>query len=108
MACRVCDLHYIQPYPENVQDRGERYDYENLKILDPERHYRSEQLFLDRYYPVIRKKIHGAKSVPDVGCGCGHLLEELGTDNRALIRVGIELNSDRADTVWGRGVVLSL
>lgn len=95
--CEQCELFYIHPYP-NDQDQFQvvaEYNYDGLEIVSTERHYRSSGLFYAQYLPLIQREIVGARAVLDVGCGTGHLLELLRSDPQ-LIRVGLELNAERA------------
>jgi SAM-dependent methyltransferase len=96
-GCRVCGLFFIDPYPLDVDqyDRVSEYDYEELEILDPESAYQAQILFYKKYFPLIEQECRDAKSILDVGCGAGHLLERLGALPH-LFRVGIELNAARA------------
>lgn len=95
LACNRCDLFYIDPYPENVHERVAEYDYDDLEILNSDRHYRSEVQLQKIYFDLIAQELEGARSILDVGCGTGHLLERLKI-YPDLYRVGIELNKDRA------------
>ena len=96
--CGVCELFFIDPYPTDqaaVHDTVTDYDYEDLDVIDPERHYRASQYTYRRIYPIINEQARSAASVLDVGCGSGYLLELL-SEHPHLVRVGIELNAARA------------
>lgn len=99
LNCRVCELFYIDPYPEDVgrhHDVVSHYAYSDLKIQETEKHYDFEIIFYKDFFAAIEQECQGAKSVLDVGCGCGHLLERLGAVPN-LYRAGVELNSARAE-----------
>ncbi|NOZ73040.1 MAG: methyltransferase domain-containing protein [Chloroflexi bacterium] len=102
--CRSCELFFIHPYPHDVDAIHETvtdYDYEDLNVIGPERHYRASQYTYRLIYPSVREYCRGASSVLDVGCGSGYLLERL-AEFPELHRVGIELNTARA--VYARRV----
>lgn len=99
LACNNCELFFISPYPvdiHQVHTLVSSYDYPEIKIISPERKYRSEVQFYGKYFPLIMRECQDAKSILDVGCGTGHFLERLSA-RPDLFRVGIELNSERAD-----------
>lgn len=98
-VCHVCELFFINPYPtmtDQIHDRVSEYNYDEIEILDPIKHYRAEVQFYQRYFPLIALECEAATSVLDVGCGTGHLLERLGI-YPDLVRAGIELNAARAE-----------
>ncbi|MEM8680964.1 MAG: class I SAM-dependent methyltransferase, partial [Planctomycetota bacterium] len=88
---------YISPYPqtEEIYETVAEYEYEELGILDSERHYQSNIRYYERFFPMVSQECTGAESLLDVGCGTGRLLELCG-QLPGLRRVGIELNKDRA------------
>lgn len=97
LGCKQCELLFISPYPRMVDQYStvEDYDYDELEILGAEKHYRSAQFFYDQYFPRIRSACGDGKSILDVGCGTGCLLERMATVD-GMHREGIELNSARA------------
>ncbi len=98
VICDNCGLFFITPYPamDDVHSTVSRCRYDNLEIIDPDRHYRNSILNYDTLFSLIAPEIDGAASFLDVGCGTGHLLELAGRDTR-LHRAGVELNSGRAE-----------
>ena len=99
VSCGRCDLLFVTPYPEaseEVYETVSEYDYEDLTILSPERHYdASRELYRDSFEKLSRH-FKSATSVLDVGCGTGHLLELLGRIE-GLECTGLELNRTRAE-----------
>jgi len=97
LACTQCGLFFIDPYPKAgaVRERVSRWKPAQSSHVTPERHYRASLDGYSRHFPFIQGECQGAKSVLDVGCGTGRLLELLGQES-AIHRVGIELNADRA------------
>ena len=79
LQCQACDLFFIHPYPEQteVYETVSDYEYDDLEILDSQRHYESSCATHDFLYPQMREEFVGAKNVLDVGCGTGRLLELL-------------------------------
>lgn len=98
VQCQDCQLFFIDPYPDDQRqfETVSDYGYDNLQIVSTENHYRSSKMLYRQYFSLIEKEILGAKSILDVGCGTGHLLELLGTIP-GLQRVGLELNTERAE-----------
>ena len=93
--CNNCELFFIEPYPEDVHNIVSEYSYDELEIVNPEKHYLASVQFQKRYFNMIEQEVRVGQSILDVGCGTGHLLERLGI-YPDLLRVGIELNTDRA------------
>jgi SAM-dependent methyltransferase len=97
-VCNSCELFFIDPYPQDVDirhDHVSEYDFAELKISNAETKYLSEVQLYKKYFSLISLECKGAKSILDIGCGTGHLLERL-VVYPGLLRVGIELNRDRA------------
>jgi len=96
-ACRVCELFFVHPYPasDRQYERVASGDYNEIDLLDCERRYQGERLYYERHFPLIAEESRCATSLLDVGCGTGHLLERFAA-NRAMHRVGIELNPQAA------------
>ena len=101
-VCSDCELLFIDPYPtgseavhELVSDYRQHETDSGHTIVDPEGHHQASVLFYKKYLPMVAKACEGAKSVLDVGCGSGYLLQQLGA-NPAVSLCGIELNEDRA------------
>ena len=98
MACSVCELFFIDPYPTDIKRQHEvvaTHGYDDFQLLEAARHYEYEVQFYNDYFKLIEQETLQAASVLDVGCGCGHLLERLAV-HADLYRVGIELNRQRA------------
>jgi SAM-dependent methyltransferase len=98
LACKECDLFFIDPYPEegDVHAKVSEERCDNTELIDAERHYKAATSGYETCFPYIESLCADARSVLDVGCGTGRLLELLGK-RPDLHRVGIELNADRAE-----------
>lgn len=98
VVCNVCEQFFIDPYPRDIDirhDHVSEYDFAEHEICDAETKYLSEVQFYKKYFSLIGLECKDAKSILDIGCGAGHLLERLST-YPGLLRVGIELNKARA------------
>jgi len=95
VSCIKCELFFINPYPKDAHKHVLNYNYDKLEILDVDKHCLAEIQFLKKYFNMIAQEVRGAKAVLDVGCGTGHLLEQLSIYSN-MIRIGIELNQERA------------
>ncbi len=100
LSCQVCGLLFIHPYPfdeDTVHNKVTKYDYQKLKIHDAQSHYSASKSFYQACFPRIVQQCQDAKSFLDIGCGTGHLLELLSKSHPNIHRVGIELNTERAN-----------
>lgn len=98
IVCQNCGLFFIHPYGNDVHERVSAYDYDDLEIMDPAKHYiASRDYYKKKYLSYITSECSTAKSILDVGCGTGSLLELLYNENPKIRRVGIELNTERAE-----------
>jgi Cyclopropane fatty acid synthase and related methyltransferases len=98
MACGVCELFFIDPYPRDIDRQHEvvaTQAYEDFQLLETAKHYEYEVNFYRNYFELILRECADARSILDVGCGCGHLLERLAARSD-LYRAGVELNRQRA------------
>jgi SAM-dependent methyltransferase len=95
--CRTCALFFVAPYPTQARQhqRVSSPQRSEIEILDCARRYRGERLYYDRHFDLIADECAHAKSILDVGCGTGNLLERLGT-LPGIYRAGIELNPEAA------------
>lgn len=95
--CDTCELFFVDPYPagNRQHERVSRGNFEEIEILDCARRYEGERLYYERHFDSIAAECGGARSLLDVGCGTGHLLE-LFAARPELRRMGIELNTQAA------------
>jgi SAM-dependent methyltransferase len=96
-VCDTCELFFVDPYPAGhcQHERVSRGDFEEIEILDCARRYEGERLYYERHFDSIAEECTGGRSLLDVGCGTGHLLELFAT-RPELRRMGIELNTRAA------------
>ncbi len=96
--CLECELFFVCPYPASSSQHAHVNAGANpeIEILDCARRYLGERLYYDRHFSLIEEECAGARSLLDVGCGTGHLLERLAAA-QGLSRTGIELNPQAAD-----------
>jgi 2-polyprenyl-3-methyl-5-hydroxy-6-metoxy-1,4-benzoquinol methylase len=96
-VCNVCELFFVDPYPspgyQHAQVASRNCD--EIELLDCEHRYEGERLYYYRHFASIAEECRGAKSLLDVGCGTGHLLERFAVEH-GLYRAGIELNPEAA------------
>jgi SAM-dependent methyltransferase len=98
VQCEQCELFFLDPYPvgsDATHETVATYDYQDLEIVDPRRHYQSSIRYYERYFPRLEPELAGAHRVLDIGCGTGRLLELL-SKRPGLECEGIELNRQRA------------
>lgn len=95
--CAACDLFFVDPYPSVTQQHEQASSgaHSEIHLLDCARRYEGERLYYGRHLASILEECAGARSILDVGCGTGHLLEKLAGLSDAH-RVGIELNPEAA------------
>lgn len=95
--CRTCELFFVDPYPTATRqhERVSSGRHPKIEILDCARRYEGERLYYDRHFDLIAEECADARSLLDVGCGTGHLLERLRCHPH-LYRAGIELNPEAA------------
>jgi len=101
-VCNHCELLFIDPYPAGsveVHERVSDYSRHEMEsghtIVDPEVDLLSSTLYYKKYLPMVEKACEGARSILDVGCGTGYLLQQLGVSRSRYLN-GIELNEGRA------------
>lgn len=96
--CANCELFFVDPYPTRVQQhqRVSSSHRAEIEILDCERRYQGARLYYERHFDWIAEECAAAKSILDVGCGTGHLLERF-REFPHLYRAGIELNPQAAE-----------
>ena len=98
LVCNKCELHFINPYPDKIDDVHERitdYTKHEMRMVNAETDVQSTALYFKKYLPKVAKVCEDAETVLDVGCGTGYLLQQLGL-RKNFYRCGIELNPDRA------------
>ncbi|MGH9725672.1 MAG: class I SAM-dependent methyltransferase, partial [Candidatus Acidiferrales bacterium] len=96
-VCLQCDLFFVCPYPASSSQHAHVNAGANpeIEILNCARRYQGERLYYDRHFALIEEECAGARSLLDVGCGTGHLLERFAA-KPDLSRMGIELNPQAA------------
>jgi SAM-dependent methyltransferase len=100
LGCQLCGLFFIHPYPfdeQEVHNKVTEFSYDKLKVVDVRRHYSYSKYFYSKYFHLIEQECDNCRSFLDIGCGTGRLLELLGRKRPDIRRVGIELNTQRAD-----------
>lgn len=96
MQCGQCGLFFIDPYPR-PQPRVEavqHYDFGH-EVAAAGLCYQAQTFTQGSSLELIRNHLGGARTLLDVGCGSGYLLERLNRET-SLTTTGIELNPDRA------------
>lgn len=96
--CDTCDLFFVDPYPPVARQHHfvSSASQDEIQLLDCSRRYQGERLYYRRHFESILEECAEAKSLLDVGCGTGHLLEKLQAAPN-LYRAGIELNPEAAE-----------
>ena len=99
LSCQACELLFIDPYPESMADVHDKVvddSYDDLEVLNAEKHHAAGARFYDSVFPQIEPELQGMSSVLDVGCGTGQLLVRIGREFPQMRRAGIELSRSRA------------
>lgn len=96
--CEMCELFFVFPYPASSHQhaRVSTGACPEIEILDCLRRYQGERLYYQRHLPAILEELAGARTLLDVGCGTGRLLESL-SSRAELLRMGIELSPQPAE-----------
>jgi SAM-dependent methyltransferase len=97
LQCNNCELLFIDPYPYRQEDRHlivQDYTFDDLTISAPKEQYLAEVEFYNEYFEQIANMINGARTLLDVGCGTGRLLELM--KKKGVECAGVELNEERA------------
>lgn len=107
-TCGNCGLFFVNPYPSIARQHQQvsSASHDEIDLLDCAHRHQGERLYYGRHFASIAEECADAKSLLDVGCGTGHLLELLAA-SRDLNRAGIELNPDAAafaESVAGCGI----
>lgn len=91
--CSVCELFFVHPRPVSAEHhrRVSSGRYPGIELLDCARRYEGERLYYDRHFDLIAGASEGARSILDIGCGTGNLLERFSV-RPDCYRLGIELN----------------
>lgn len=97
-ACGNCELFFVDPYPSIARQHKQvaSTNKDGIELLDCKRRHEGERLYYNRHFAPIADESADAKSLLDVGCGTGHLLERL-ANLPNLYRAGIELNPEAAE-----------
>ncbi|HTS12284.1 MAG TPA: class I SAM-dependent methyltransferase [Candidatus Limnocylindrales bacterium] len=96
-VCSNCELFFVDPYPSGARQHEQIIQQSQaIDILDCSARYSGERLYYDRHFEGIASECVGARSILDVGCGTGHLLERFAAWH-GLDRAGIELNPEAAE-----------
>jgi SAM-dependent methyltransferase len=64
-SCENCDLHFVNPYVQNEVNRNP---------LNSDKQFLSEKFAVNFYLPYIKNSIENKRSLLDIGCGCGELM----------------------------------
>jgi SAM-dependent methyltransferase len=96
MQCAQCGLFFVDPYPQpgSRVEAVRHYDFGH-EVAAAGSCYESQAFTQGSSLELIRRHCSGAKTLLDIGCGSGYLLERLNQET-GLQTTGIELNPDRA------------
>lgn len=98
LRCGECELIFIDPFPDNEDERIKSVcnnSLEDITVIGPERYSAARRIYYRDLFPLIEPSFKDASTLLDIGCGTGHLLELAGQKS-GMKCTGIELNSARA------------
>ena len=98
LCCGECELIFIDPFPDNEDERIQNVcdnSLEDITVIGPERYSAARQVYYHDLFPLVEPSFRDASTLLDIGCGTGHLLE-LAEQKSGMKCTGIELNSARA------------
>ena len=96
LRCSTCGLFFVDPYPsvsDVRQSIGKTKESPHAALAD---RYAAEEAFYAEHLTSIQPHCVGAKSLLEVGCGTGRLLELM--RDTGLDCEGVELDPERAET----------
>jgi SAM-dependent methyltransferase len=95
LRCRNCELLFIDPYPSEAEVRTSVGAVKHSSEASLKDRYAAEVAFYDEHFDAIHAHCAGTKSLLEVGCGTGRLLELMRAAGLAC--VGVELDPARAE-----------